>query len=247
MKKMIYHTLCMLLLGSAYPLYAQLPASDRQDKKDDFPAELMLTQALLVPESAPGNGIKARAESQQHTFFARKTLQTEGEIMLEGGIGHEFRAGEAIVLNPGFTVDENTEFTAVIDAEAPEMEAIPEEQITVEKTESAPGLETPTDVSTVMNEFGPLDETLDQSAVLGQNVPNPFSISTSIRYQIPGNFSQALLSVTSMAGQSIVNVSLSQSQGEVMFEAGTLSKGIYIYQLWVDGRLIDSKRMIINK
>ena len=42
-------------------------------------------------------------------------------------------------------------------------------------------------------------------------------------------------------------ISLSNNKGSVNINAPTLSSGAYQYSLYVDGRLIDTKHMILSK
>ncbi len=85
-------------------------------------------------------------------------------------------------------------------------------------------------------------------ASLSQNVPNPFGGSTAIRYQIPAEYRQAYISVHNLNGAEVQRFSVSgQANGEVTLSAGTLNNGTYVYQLWVDGQLADSKKMILTR
>jgi hypothetical protein len=83
--------------------------------------------------------------------------------------------------------------------------------------------------------------------LLSQNVPNPFSNSTTISYSIPQQFSSAKIIVTDKNGNALKQINLSNNKGNVTVDAATLSSGAYQYSLYVDGRLIDTKQMIINK
>lgn len=90
----------------------------------------------------------------------------------------------------------------------------------------------------------PKDENIS-SFRLEQNYPNPFNPSTNIRYSIPKN---ALVKITvfDLLGREVqVLVNKSQSAGtyETTFNSSNYSSGIYLYQLNVDGKIIDSKKM----
>jgi len=85
------------------------------------------------------------------------------------------------------------------------------------------------------------------SATLGQNFPNPFSQSTTISFSIPKETSTANIVVSQTGtGKVIKSISVSGSS-QLSFDASSLSAGAYTYTLYIDGKKIDSKQMIINK
>jgi hypothetical protein len=85
------------------------------------------------------------------------------------------------------------------------------------------------------------------STSLSQNIPNPFSNTTTISYSIPQQFSSAKLIVTDKAGNILKQVNLSSGKGSVNMEAATLAQGAYNYSLIVDGKLIATKQMMLAK
>ncbi len=85
------------------------------------------------------------------------------------------------------------------------------------------------------------------SASLEQNTPNPVANSTSIHYTIPAG-SKAQLTITDNNGNTVKQISLSGSgKGVVNLEASTLSSGTYQYSLYVNGKLINTKQMVLIK
>ncbi len=86
------------------------------------------------------------------------------------------------------------------------------------------------------------------SAALGQNIPNPFANSTTIHYTLPEKFSSAKIIVTDKNGKMLKEVSVSGSgKGSINVNAALLSSGAYQYSLYIDGRLIDTKQMMLQK
>ena len=93
------------------------------------------------------------------------------------------------------------------------------------------------------------------SAMLGQNIPNPFNQSTTISYSIPRKFSLAQIIVSDVSGKLIKQINLpastqgisGSSTGSVNINAASLTSGTYQYSLLVDGKLISTKKMILSK
>lgn len=86
------------------------------------------------------------------------------------------------------------------------------------------------------------------AASLEQNIPNPFNRTTTIRYNIPGKFTTAQLVVTDNSGKTIKQISInSVGKGLMNIDAGSLSSGTYHYSLIVDGKMVDSKSMVVTK
>ncbi|MCM1531344.1 MAG: tail fiber domain-containing protein [Bacteroides sp.] len=88
-----------------------------------------------------------------------------------------------------------------------------------------------------------------KEAKLFQNLPNPFSERTLIRYELPKTAGNAYLQVFDMAGFMVRNQPLSATQetGQVEISAGELTPGAYTYSLVVSGKVIDSKRMVVTQ
>jgi len=84
--------------------------------------------------------------------------------------------------------------------------------------------------------------------ILEQNVPNPFQEETTINYTLPDNAAKAQMLFYNAQGKLIQSVDLVQTGKEQLnVFASDLSNGIYTYTLVVDGRIIDSKKMIRSK
>jgi hypothetical protein len=84
-------------------------------------------------------------------------------------------------------------------------------------------------------------------AVLYQNIPNPFSSSTTIQYEIPEETQKAFIYIFNMQGTLVNTNNLStKGKGSITINASTLTAGMYIYSLIIDGKEIDTKRMILT-
>jgi trimeric autotransporter adhesin len=86
------------------------------------------------------------------------------------------------------------------------------------------------------------------SAQLFQNAPNPFNKSTIIRYSIPSDARKAIIAINSLDGIKVSEFNLISKNGQnIEITGGRLSAGTYIYSLYVDDKLIDSKKMILTR
>ena len=82
--------------------------------------------------------------------------------------------------------------------------------------------------------------------VLYQNTPNPFNRETRIRYGLSKEARTARIVLYDMNGLQLKAYDLPlQSKGEWVLQAGSLSAGIYLYGLIVDGVQVDLKRMVL--
>jgi len=123
------------------------------------------------------------------------------------------------------------ELTAKLDVQNKEIEAM-KKQIGVDKGNSV--LE---------------DAAKGQGAMLHQNIPNPFSTETEIAVSLPDDVSNANLIFYTIDGNQLKVLPLS-SRGDFsvkvqVTELGN-SNGICMYALMVDGKIIDSKRLLVT-
>ena len=92
------------------------------------------------------------------------------------------------------------------------------------------------------------DNLQSPSVYLQQNVPNPYNHTTSIAYNLPTTFSSAQIIVTDITGKTLKTINVSgNGKGVLHLDASTLSSGSYNYSLYVNGKLIGSKKMILSK
>ena len=90
---------------------------------------------------------------------------------------------------------------------------------------------------------------IPQTTELFQNYPNPFNPVTSINYAL-SEAGQAELSVFNLNGQlvrSLVNGKQEKGAHKVEFDAGDLTSGLFIYSLKVDGKQVQSRKMMLLK
>lgn len=82
---------------------------------------------------------------------------------------------------------------------------------------------------------------------LYQNTPNPFTQSTSIKITIPSDVRNVCVQIFDMAGKRIKKIDVvERGQVAITVSSEGLTTGMYLYALIADGKVIDSKKMILN-
>ncbi|WP_299212152.1 T9SS type A sorting domain-containing protein [uncultured Aquimarina sp.] len=86
-----------------------------------------------------------------------------------------------------------------------------------------------------------------EAAILYQNIPNPFNGTSSIKYYVPNHVSSAAIVFSNTSGQVMSNVAIENvGDGELNINSDGLSAGTYFYTLYVEGRKIETKKMVIE-
>lgn len=81
---------------------------------------------------------------------------------------------------------------------------------------------------------------------LEQNIPNPFTNETTINYNLSKDISTANLFVYDLSGKQIASFPITEKgQSSIKITSEKLAAGMYIYSIVADGKLVDSKRMIV--
>lgn len=87
----------------------------------------------------------------------------------------------------------------------------------------------------------------DDLGYLGQNVPNPYQGETSVTYVIPSKAQESSINIYDGTGKFVKSVNIQQTgKGQLKLNAQNLPGGIYSYQLVVDGKVVDSKKMLLQ-
>lgn len=84
---------------------------------------------------------------------------------------------------------------------------------------------------------------------LGQNYPNPFNPVTRIDFSLAKNSDVKMLvfDVLGRQVEELVNAKLPEGDHTVEFEANHLSSGMYFYSFYLNGSLVETKKMILLK
>jgi hypothetical protein len=90
---------------------------------------------------------------------------------------------------------------------------------------------------------------IPKAFTLGQNYPNPFNPLTRIKFSISkADFVQLrIFDVLGRIKEIPVNEKLQPSEYELTIDGTNYTSGVYFYQLIADGRIIETKKMIVLK
>lgn len=84
--------------------------------------------------------------------------------------------------------------------------------------------------------------------ILYQNNPNPFRETTTIRFSVEEeDANSAFICIFDMTGKMLKKVMITHDDSSISINSGELGEGMFFYSLIVNGREIDTKRMIITK
>lgn len=83
---------------------------------------------------------------------------------------------------------------------------------------------------------------------LGQNKPNPFSNATTIEVCIPEDVQKAFIYVYDLQGKKVEQVDITaRGKQNIQLTSANLTDGMYLYSLIADGKVIETRRMIVEK
>lgn len=83
---------------------------------------------------------------------------------------------------------------------------------------------------------------------LVQNAPNPFTEFTKVDYYLNSDVSNAEITIRSMDGKVVKAIEILESgYGSIEISANDLQDGFYIYTLYNDTEVIDSKVLVLTK
>ncbi|MFN3939629.1 MAG: tail fiber domain-containing protein, partial [Chitinophagales bacterium] len=90
-------------------------------------------------------------------------------------------------------------------------------------------------------------QNVNSEASLSQNIPNPFTGKTTIQYFVPEAAQAAQIKIVNANGVNIFLADVKLGAGVLEIDATQLSAGTYSYTLLVDGKVIDTKLMVITR
>nr|MBK9653843.1 tail fiber domain-containing protein [Bacteroidota bacterium] len=85
-------------------------------------------------------------------------------------------------------------------------------------------------------------------AYLEQNTPNPFSEEAVIKYFVPNNADKVTIAVYDYKNRLVASYPITgKGNLELTISTEPFTSGTYMYELIVDGKKIDSKKMVVTK
>lgn len=89
--------------------------------------------------------------------------------------------------------------------------------------------------------------TTTSGGALRQNEVSPYTQNTEIKFDLPQNAVQASVLIFNMQGTLLMQLAAESRQSVVTINGSALDAGMYYYSLVVDGKEVDTKRMILTK
>ena len=77
--------------------------------------------------------------------------------------------------------------------------------------------------------------------------PNPAAEFTTVDYSTNEGFENASIEVYNMLGAKVKTVEVFETNGSQIVETSDLQSGVYMMNLMVDGRIVSTKRLIVNR
>ena len=81
------------------------------------------------------------------------------------------------------------------------------------------------------------------SGSLSQNIPNPFSNTSIIRYELPET-SSGEIEIMDIIGKVWKSIKLNHAKGQVVVEASEFPTGTYFFSLKVNGKTVATRKMV---
>ena len=129
------------------------------------------------------------------------------------------------------------------------VEAIKEQQNEIDELKQAKSIQARSTISDA-DEQSDVNSLLDEKlkAKLYSNIPNPFKEQTTISFFIPETSSRASIHIYNLQGKQIKQLNIeSRGNGSVTINGYELIPGMYMYSLIVDGKEVDTKKMILTE
>lgn len=93
-----------------------------------------------------------------------------------------------------------------------------------------------------------ISEKLTEKAYISQNVPNPWSVTTTINAFVPQTVSKAVLGIYDLTGKEVKEINITdRGKVSINLKSYDFVPGIYIYTLLNDGNVVETKRMLLTK
>lgn len=79
-----------------------------------------------------------------------------------------------------------------------------------------------------------------------QNIPNPYSDETMIKYALPQTVNSAYMAVYDLSGKQLATFPMEKGSTSLTVSGRDLAAGIYLYSVIADGKVMSTKRMVVS-
>jgi hypothetical protein len=217
----------------------------------DSPTNETITSTVSEERNTDNTHKTKKIEVPKLDQTIMKKIEDEDKNL--GHIGFLAQEMEKVIPEVVRTTVNGTKAIAYTDLIAILVEGMKEQQVTIDKlNQRLTNLEsTPiSKVSKIISDNTDIPNKTDALTypVLDQNVPNPFNQSTTIGFYLPTTVTNANIYVYDMNGIQLKNYSISERGKEnLVIQGSEFNAGMYLYALIADGKVIDTKRMILTK
>jgi hypothetical protein len=171
---------------------------------------------------------------EQLGFIAQELKEVFPQMVTEGPDGFNYVNYTAMIPVLLEAIKEQKQSTDAMKADL-------QKQINDQKAQISELLEK-TGTSTGLNNSG----SVETGVTMSQNEPNPFTHETVVNYTLPSQVGSAYMAVYDLSGKQITKFALDQKgAASITISSENLAAGIYIYSIVADGKVMDSKRMIV--
>lgn len=208
--------------------------SDRRLKTEIEPIGKSLDKLVkLIPSSYYYKDSRSWAENRSVGFIAQELQEQFPELVVTSDEGYLMVNYSGITVMAVKAIQEQQLLIQELDQKTKRLEAIEKELEDLRQI-----------VMTLRNNNS---ISLSEGS-LEQNAPNPFRGNSIIRYNIPPSAKSAHLNITGPDGKLVRSYTLTKfGKGQLSIEGASLSAGTFSYSLYVNGKLADSKRMVLTK
>lgn len=81
----------------------------------------------------------------------------------------------------------------------------------------------------------------------GSIYPNPATTHADVNYEVLSSFGEAKLTVMNLVGTSLFENTISSNSKKVRINTSGLDSGVYMVQFIVDGKKVDTKKLLVEK
>lgn len=194
-------------------------------------------------EGLPEAEKTAMMQKKRIGFLAQELEQTFPEVVRQPESETEMMAVDYVSMVPVLTAAIKEQTTYI---EALENTIVSQEKSIVALSERLAKLEEQLAATTTEKLSVPPSLETGKS-VLMQNTPNPFTEDTKIQFILDDAVGTAKLVIYDMKGTEVRQFILEErGEGSIILDGSLLNPGLYLYTLMADGKVIDSKRMILT-